>query len=223
LNLFNRKPLKRDLALHTPQHSTQEKEKRTSIQALRHRQNEKNVVLKLLKQSLQEGIEPFSEPHVFAQEEQACRRAHSGLLSLFTRRTTKQRALLSLWSRPNPLSHDAISLPQARTTKENESDAARPNRNLMASKTWHSKKATRIDIGEEENSVTLALGCDPSNTATEKADENSGTDQNHGAGRSFAFGLLLGQRNHGITEIPSYLEREQQKTKKGFPRVQNRS
>ena len=70
----------------------------------------------------------------------------------------------------------------------------------MASKTRYSKKATWIDIDKEEKSATLALGGDPSNTATEKADENSGADQIHGAGRFFAFGSLLGRRNHGITE-----------------------
>ena len=53
------------------------------------RQNEKNVVSRTqTKQSFQEGIEPFSEPHVFAQEEQTCRRARCGLLSLFTRQMT---------------------------------------------------------------------------------------------------------------------------------------
>ena len=69
----------------------------------------------------------------------------------------------------------------------------------MASKTWHSKKATWFHVDEEENSVTLALGGDPSNATTEKADENSRADQIHGVGRSFAFGIASGStlsRNH---------------------------
>ena len=73
----------------------------------------------------------------------------------------------------------------------------RPTLPDQAGTSWQAKLGTGknqpwIDIEEEENSVTLALGGDPSNTATEKADENSGADQKHGAGRSFAFGSLLG-------------------------------
>ena len=87
-----------------------------------------------------------------------------------------------------PLSRDGHLPLHAKTTKENESDAARPSGNLMTSKTRHRKKATWFHVEEEENSVTLALGGDPSNTATEKADENRGANQKHGASRSFAFG-----------------------------------